>query len=105
MRFLEGYGMSQTYFSKGASEALYQEWGDVLKTSGSYTAGNIIGALVKGTAAVAAFGGMSEGASWANVSNGLVADLSLTDGLSEWEAVLVTEWKFTNHLKQGLRLA
>lgn len=101
MRFLEGYGMSQTYFSKGASEALYQEWGDVLKTSGSYTAGNIIGALVKGTAAVAAFGGMSEGASWANVSNGLVADLSLTDGLSEMGSRIGNGMEVYESLKAG----
>jgi hypothetical protein len=104
MRFLEGAGIGSSYFSSGASEALYDEWGDVLKKGGSYTAGNVLGTIARVTAGVAAFGGMKPdlavGQGWANTSSGLIADMSIADGLSEmgnkigngtevWEAVKV----------------
>jgi len=87
MRFLEGAGIGSSYFSSGASQALYDEWGDVLKQSGSYTAGNVLGTIARVTAGVAAFGGMKPdlavGQGWANTSSGLIADMSIADGLSE----------------------
>jgi len=104
MRFLEGAGIGSSYFSGGASEALYDEWGDVLKKGGSYTAGNVLGTIARVTAGIAAFGGMKPdlavGQGWANTSTGLIADMSIADGLSEmgnkigvgtevWEAVKV----------------
>ncbi len=87
MRFLEGAGIGSSYFSGGASEALYDEWGDVLKKGGSYTAGNVLGTIARVTAGIAAFGGMKPdlavGQGWANTSTGLIADMSIADGLSE----------------------
>ena len=87
MRFMESAGIGSSYFSSGASEALYDEWGDVLKKGGAYTAGNVLGTIARVTAGVAAFGGMKPdlavGQGWANTSSGLIEDMSIADGLSE----------------------
>lgn len=87
MRFLDGAGMGSSYFSAGASESLYKDWGDMLDQNGWYTAGAIAGTITRVTASIAAFGGLtpelSATQSWANVSNGLITDISLSEGLAD----------------------
>lgn len=87
VRFLDGANIGSSYFSKGASEALYKDWGDVISQNGSYTAGNVIGNIVKTTAAISAWGAGAKGASasqnWSKISSALMTDYWLSDSLGE----------------------
>jgi hypothetical protein len=105
MRFLDGAGLGTSYFSQGASQAVYDEWGDVLKQGGAYTAGNVLGTIVRVTAGIAAFGGLkpdlAAGQAWANTSRGLITDMSIGDGLSEMGNKIGNGTEVWNAVKTG----
>jgi hypothetical protein len=85
--FLNGVGVSSSFTSAGASSELYKSWGDMLPEKGmAYSAGNVVGTLVKSAAfigAANAFYPAGMKGSWKAISSGIIADCTLSSALNE----------------------
>ena len=85
-KFWSGVKVGQTFSEAGATQGLYQDWGDVIGEKGfAVGAGEVVGSLVRSAATIMAAGGLATSESGKALASkvGVIADVSLSSGTRE----------------------